>query len=70
MTAVGARNRKKAIMKIRKKVKLNSQFLYLERPLKILLKSAIQIRNQTDFCKNPNPIQKFDGLPYLNGIQN
>ena len=54
--------------------------LFLKRPLKILLESAIwnpKIRNPriypfhfwADFCKNPNPVQnqKLDGLPTLLG---
>ncbi len=55
MTAVGSRNRKKAILKIQKKVEFNT---VCNPNLKILV-------FLTDFCKNPKPIQKFDGLPSL-----
>ena len=70
MTAVGARNRKKATAKIQKR-KIKYIFFILKKiPLKLLLKSKIRIPKSesnkipkirksvfflTDFCKNPNP---------------
>ena len=61
---------------MKKQKLIPTDFLFKNRRIKILLKSAIRIRKSakiprfrnpwkirvflTDFCKNPNPIKKFD----------